>query len=215
MRQVEAGEPLLELEHGGRGAYALVSTMASLQNSMPVQAMVPRRMRLGRAERPSASRPAMSGSTRSSGTSRITSFWCGVVRRRVEPCASSRSASCGEGRARDAADDRRHADVEAAVLLAVHADVVARRRAAWARRGRRAARSRGTRPAAPGGTSRCPTRRAGTSGAPCCAGAGSRSRGRSARRRARHPPPGRARRRRRGARRAAGRSTEPPPTHRS
>ena len=83
-------------------------------------------------------------------------------------------------RARDPADERGDADVEAAVLLAVHADVVARASAASARPGRRAAARRGTRSRAPRGTSRRPSRPAGTSGAPCCAGAGSRSRGRSA-----------------------------------
>lgn len=72
---------------------ALVSTMASLQNSMPVQAMVPRRKVEGLALRSSASRDSTSESTRPSSTSRTIIFCSTVVRTRPEPCASARSAT--------------------------------------------------------------------------------------------------------------------------
>ena len=108
MRAHELGQPLTCSEMGcGRSmparrssscstaaaAFTLVSTIASLQNSMPVQAIVLRRNRSGREDSPSASSPAMSEGTRSSGMSRITSFWCGVVRSRADPCSSMRSDS--------------------------------------------------------------------------------------------------------------------------
>ena len=63
-------------------AVVLVSTMASLQNSIPVHAMVPRRNREGAALRPSPSSSAVSSATCSSAMSSSTSFWCGVVRSR-------------------------------------------------------------------------------------------------------------------------------------
>ena len=76
-------------------AVALVSTIASLQYSMPVQAIVPRRKRLGRgaqAELGEAGDERLDVVLGS--TSSTTSFWCGVVRTRREPCASARSARC-------------------------------------------------------------------------------------------------------------------------
>ena len=60
------------------------------------------------------------------------------------------------------ADRRREADVVAAVLLAVHADVVARAVRAPGAPARRSACGRGTRSRAPRGTSRRPSRRRGT-----------------------------------------------------
>ena len=67
--------------------------MASLQNSMPVQAITERRQASGRADRPSASAPATRESTRDSSTSSTNSFCIGVVRSRFEPWASASSAS--------------------------------------------------------------------------------------------------------------------------
>ena len=74
-------------------ARALVSTMASLQYSMPVQAIVLRRHCDGRACRPSSASASTSDSTRSSSTSSTTSFCMGVVATRSEPCASTTSAT--------------------------------------------------------------------------------------------------------------------------
>ena len=59
---------------------------------MPVQAIVLRRHCDGRACRPSSSSAETSDSTWSSSTSRTRSFCIGVVRTRVEPCASATSA---------------------------------------------------------------------------------------------------------------------------
>ena len=78
-------------------ARALVSTMASLQNSIPVQAIVPRRNSDGSASRSCAASSPTSGSTDAAGTSRISSFCSTVVRTRPEPyaCASrATSTSC-------------------------------------------------------------------------------------------------------------------------
>ena len=72
----------------------LVSTMASLQNSMPVQAIVPRRHADGRASRPIPRSAVTSSSVRSGATSSTSSFWYGVSRTRPLPCASTTSASC-------------------------------------------------------------------------------------------------------------------------
>ena len=103
----------------------MVSTKASLQYSMPVQAIVERRNGLGLAVRPSGSTAASSASTLSRATSRTSSFWCGVKRTRCEPAASAASASASEDLAGHPADGRGEADVAQAVLLGVHADVVA------------------------------------------------------------------------------------------
>ena len=206
MRQLELVETLLEVEHGG-GRVRLRLDDRELAE-----------LDAGARDRAAAdeARPRRQPELVEARDERLDAVFGDVedhellVRRRAQARRAVRLDEVGElreGRARDAADDRRGADVEAAVLLPVHADVVAVRERLRRGRVRRAARSRGTRPAAPGGTSRRPTRRAGTSGAPCCAGAGSRSRGRSARRRARHPPPARARRTRPGAPPAAGSST--------
>ena len=75
-----------------RAAWALVSTMASLQNSIPVQAITERRQAFGRADSPISSAPATRASTRSGATSRTRIFCIGVVRSRYDPCASARSA---------------------------------------------------------------------------------------------------------------------------
>ena len=58
-----------------------------------MQAIVLRRKVEGLACSPSASAASTSDPTRSAGTSRTTTFWCGVVRTRDEPCASATSAS--------------------------------------------------------------------------------------------------------------------------
>ena len=65
-----------------------------------------------------------------SGTSRMSSFCSAVVRIRPVPCSSARSAILRQQRAGDPADRRGEAHVEVAVLLRVHADVVARSRPA-------------------------------------------------------------------------------------
>ena len=119
-----------------RAACALVSTMASLQNSMPVQAITERRQASGRADRSSASAPATSESTWSGATSRTRIFCIGVVRSRCEPCASARSASASEASAPlDPPGLGREADELAPSFCSLHADVVA---GALGRRGRRA-----------------------------------------------------------------------------
>jgi hypothetical protein len=72
-------------------ARCLVSTIASLQNSMPVQAMVERRQCEGRAESPMVSRAATSGSTLCASTPMITSFWYAVNRAPSAPYLFTRS----------------------------------------------------------------------------------------------------------------------------
>ena len=74
-------------------ARCLVSTMASLQNSMPVQAIVERRQFEGRAESPIRSSAATTSSTLSSSTPITTSFWYDVSRTPAAPYASTRSPS--------------------------------------------------------------------------------------------------------------------------
>ena len=70
-------------------ARPLVSTIASLQNSIPVQAIVCRRKTLGFAGRPSASSSATRSPTALSGTSRMTIFCSAVVRTRPLPYRSA------------------------------------------------------------------------------------------------------------------------------
>ena len=117
MRQLELLETLLEVEHGRRRVRLRLDDreLAELDagardRAAADEARPRRRARVRRG-------PAMSDSTRSSGMSRMTSFWCG---RRAQAGRAVRLDEIGElreGRARDAADDRRGADVEAAVLL--------------------------------------------------------------------------------------------------
>ena len=107
MRAHEFGQPLMCREMGvgistsarrssmssiTRAARPLVSTNASLQNSMPVHAMVERRNGLGFACSPRGCTASISPSTVSSGTSSTSTFWCGVRRMRWEPAASAASA---------------------------------------------------------------------------------------------------------------------------
>ena len=75
-------------------ARCLVSTIASLQNSIPVQAIVPRRNADGATSRSRVASSSASSVTRSSGTSRMSSFCWAVVRTRPDPYASARSATC-------------------------------------------------------------------------------------------------------------------------
>src|SRR6218665_2951292 len=128
-------------------AVSLVSTIASLQNSMPVHAMVERRKREGRGVSPSSSSAARRESTRSAATSRMTSFWCGVVRRRAAAGGSSRAARRGskgpgppppggggggweevreveKGGSGHPAPERGDTEVKLSVALPVHADVI-------------------------------------------------------------------------------------------
>ena len=163
-------------------ARALVSTIASLQNSMPVQAIVFCRQFDGRAGSPIASSAV---DQRLDLLGRDADQHDLLVRR--EPGARDavplhQVGEVDQHRARDAAGGRRDADVEVAVLLRVHADVVAvaDRGTAGSRSGR--AGGRGTRSRAPRGTSRRPSRRPGTSAGRASAAGGSRSRGRSRRR---------------------------------
>jgi hypothetical protein len=71
---------------------ALVSTIASLQNSMPVQAIVCPPETLGRTCRSERGQPATSGSTWSSARPGSSIFCSVVVRTRSEPWASATSA---------------------------------------------------------------------------------------------------------------------------
>src|SRR5258708_35379177 len=75
------------------GSRLLVAANDSLQFSLPVQAIRFLRQADGRDGSPSASRPATSASSLSSGTSRMISFWYGVKRTRSEPAASAGSAT--------------------------------------------------------------------------------------------------------------------------
>ena len=77
----------------------LVSTMASLQNSMPVQAIVLRRQFDGRAESPIASRRSTRRSTRSASTPSTTIFWYGVSRAPATPYSSIEVGELGQHRA--------------------------------------------------------------------------------------------------------------------
>ena len=139
-----------------RAACALVSTIASLQNSMPVQAITERRQASGRADRPSASAPATSESTWSPATSSTRIFCIGVVRSRVDPCASARSASLTRLLPLTRPATAEQPDEEPAVLLPVDPDVVAR--LGRGRRGRAVDQRAlaGTRSPAPRGTSPAP-----------------------------------------------------------
>ena len=58
-----------------------------------MHAMVDLRHWLGLADRPRCSTSATSDVTWSAAMSRMTSFWYGVVRTRVDPCASTVSTS--------------------------------------------------------------------------------------------------------------------------
>ena len=129
MRQVDAGEPLLELQHGGRRRWP----WSRRSRACRTRCRCTRSCRGGRGsgvpESPSASSPAMSGSTSVLGDVEDDEL---LVRSRAQ-AASSRATRADrrgavERRTGDASDDRRHADEEAAVLLPVHADVVAVRR---------------------------------------------------------------------------------------
>ena len=197
-------------------ALAFVSTMASLQNSMPVQAMVPRRQVDGSASRPSP---------RSAVDQRVDPVVVDVehqellVRGQPHPAAAVRLGQVGDAgqqRAADPAGDRGHPDEEAAVALRG-----ARRcgRSGSAGSSRRRAveelAAAGTRPPAPRGTAPRPSRPPGTSAGPGCAAGGSRSRGRCRPRRPtpRAPRPAGPRRPRRWA--SIGLVDRPPPTQRS
>ena len=74
-------------------ARCLVSTRASLQNSMPVQAIVPRRNADGRTEKPNSSISATTVSIAADGTSSTTTPCCAVSRTRPFACRSDSSAS--------------------------------------------------------------------------------------------------------------------------
>ena len=161
---------------------ALVSTMASLQYSMPVQAIVPRRNGDGLdLAGPSASRPATSDSTRSCVDVEDDHL---LLDGGAHPARAVRLGQLGDlgrgwrrPRGRRAARSRRRSGRPAARCTPT-----------WSRQrlhgllGRGAVDQlalRGTRPPAPGGTSPRPSRRPGTSAGRGCAAAGSRSRGRS------------------------------------
>src|SRR5262249_11345064 len=105
MRAQEFGQPLTLIvtgtsKSGSRRssssiraiARPLVSTIASLQNSIPVQAIMCRRNTLGLTCRPAPSSSAASACARSLGTSRITIFCSAVVRTRPLPYLSASAA---------------------------------------------------------------------------------------------------------------------------
>ena len=163
--------------------------MASLQYSMPVQAIVPRRQADGRASRPISAQRA---DQRLGPLRRHVEHQQLLVRGEPHPVAAVRLdhvGELGELRAGDPPDHRGGAHV------------VRARRAAGARRcgrsawraapapGRRAACGRGTPSPAPRGSAPRPSRRPGTSAGPGCAAGGSRSRGRSRPPRPRRPAP--------------------------
>ena len=139
VRQVEAGERALERRARRPSRSPWSRRSRACRTRCRCRRSCRGGMRLGRADRPSSSSPVMSDSTRSSGMSRTHEL---LVRRRAQARGAVRLDEVGERRerrARDPADDRRDADVEPAVLLAVHADVVAVRERLGSRRGRRAA----------------------------------------------------------------------------
>ena len=104
----------------------LVSTIASLQNSMPVQAIVLRRQLRRPGGQPDRVEPVDQRARPASRSTPIsTIFWYGVSRAPATAYSSIRSASCDQHGAGDPAHGRRDPDVEPAVLLGVHADVVA------------------------------------------------------------------------------------------
>ena len=74
-------------------ARTLVSTIASLQNSIPVQAIVCLRNTLGFGGRSAVSSSAVSAATRSGGTSRMISFCSEVVLTRPLPYRAASSAT--------------------------------------------------------------------------------------------------------------------------
>ena len=83
----ESSAPNRRSSSSTRAAWALVSTIASLQNSIPVQAMTDRRHASRRAERLKSSAPAINESTFDSSRSSTSSFCSGMVRMRWEPFA--------------------------------------------------------------------------------------------------------------------------------
>ena len=94
MRHVEVAEPASPARRPARAAWALVSTMASLQNSIPVQAIMfaPERRRPGR--QPELARRRRPGaSTRSGATSRTSSFCIGGG---AQPVRAVRLGEVGE-----------------------------------------------------------------------------------------------------------------------
>ena len=108
---------------------------------MPVQAIVLRRQFDGRAESPISLE---------AGDERLDPvlvdvehdhLLLAVSRAPAAPCASTSVGEPGQHRAGDPADGRRDADVEPAVLLPVHADVVAGAPWATGGEGRRPARA--------------------------------------------------------------------------
>ena len=82
---VEAGEAVLPFRRLATGLKALVSAMASLQNSVPVQAMAPRQKGETSTSRPMAFRSAMRGRTASLRTLTRTMFCMMVARRWPSP----------------------------------------------------------------------------------------------------------------------------------
>ena len=160
-------------------ARCLVSTIASLQNSMPVQAIVERRQCDGRAGEtdPVQRRDDVLDPVRVDAEHHEL-----LVRREPHAVRAVRLDEVTERAqhgAVDAADGRGGADVEPAVLLLVDADVVAAARGEAGGLGVGQGSGGGTRSRGPRGTSPRPSRRPGTSAGPASAAGGSRSRGRS------------------------------------
>ena len=74
-------------------ARSLVSTIASLQNSMPVHEMTPRRKVEARVGRPTSASEADASSTSASGTPSTMTFWRLVQRSSPDPKRSAMSAT--------------------------------------------------------------------------------------------------------------------------
>ena len=145
-------------------ARAFVSTIASLQNSMPVQAIVPRRNVLGRDVQAERLQPVDQRLDLVRGDVEHDQLLLDGQPDPAQPAASARSATWPSSVAVDAADGGRDADVEAPSCCGCTPT--------WSRRpcgggggaGPSVSVRRGTRPPAPRGTSRRPSRRRGTSG---------------------------------------------------
>ena len=147
MRAQELGQPFTWIVSGASkvgsrssswatvvAARALVSTMASLQYSMPVHAMAPRRNVDGAVSRPSADRPVDQLVDPIGGDIQDDQL---LLRRESDAVTADGCDEVGQPGQHLAADPADHGsgpDVEEAVVLGVHADVVPTSRR---RRGRR------------------------------------------------------------------------------
>ena len=121
----DVGEPALELgdRRGGGGLGLDDRELAELDAGARHRVPAERARRDRQAEVVEAGDEGVDAAP--AATSSTTSFWCGVSRTPVGARGLHEVGEPGEHVAADAADDRRGADVVPAVLLQVHADVVA------------------------------------------------------------------------------------------